>query len=113
MYLQKIKEHAADLFHDYYLLQQLKDKGTPQRRAAIDQLDPLLREMAIALKDTVQAFNAHQTSVNMPSFRNRVRSDWVAINAVYEHLCKCTNKNSKNLIEPFIHAHSPNDLRED
>ena len=39
---QKIKRHTADLFRDYYQLQMLKDKGTPQQREAIARLGPLV-----------------------------------------------------------------------
>jgi hypothetical protein len=95
LYLQQIKEHAADLFRDYYQLQILRDKGTPQQREAIDRLDPLFREMATSLTNTLQTFNAHPTRVNMPPFRNRIHSDYMTINAVYRHLCECSNKNSK------------------
>ena len=95
LYLQKIKEHATDLFRDYYQLQLLRDKGTPQQREAIDRLEPLLKEMATSLTNTMQTFNAHPTRVHMPPYRDRIHSDWQAINAVYEHLCKCSDKNSK------------------
>lgn len=95
LYLQKIKEHAADLFRDYYQLKMLRDKGTPQQREAIDRLDPLIRDMATVLTNTLQTFNAHPTRVHMPPFRNQIHSNYLAINAVYEHLCKCENRNSK------------------
>lgn len=95
LYLQKVKEHAADLFRDYYQLQSLRSKGTPQQREAIAQLEPLLKEMATSLTNTLQTFNTHPSRVHMLPYRNRIHSDWVAINAVYEHLCKCSNKNSK------------------
>ena len=95
LYLQKIKEHSADLFRDYYQLQTLRDKGTPQQREAIDRLEPLIRDMATSLTNTMQTFNANRSRVHMPPFRDRIHSDYQTINAVYEHLCKCSNKNSK------------------
>src|SRR5512146_1361139 len=95
LYLQKVKEHAADLFRVYYQLQMLRDKGTPQQREAIDRLQPLLKEMATSLTNTLQTFNGHQSPVHMLPYRNRIHSDWLTINAVYEHLCKCSSKNSK------------------
>ncbi len=95
LYLQKVKEHAADLFRDYYQLQSLRDKGTPQQREAIDRMEPLLKEMATSLTNTMQTYNAHPSHVNMPPFRNRIHNDWLTINAVYEHLCKCANTKSK------------------
>jgi hypothetical protein len=87
-------QNSVVLYHDYNLLVQVRDSGTPQQREAIDRLDTLLREMATALNDTVRAFNAHSANVNLPPFRNHMRSDWLAINAVNEHLRKCTSTNS-------------------
>ena len=95
LYLQMVKEHAAKLFSDYYQLQGLREKGTPQQREAIDRLDPLIREMAASLVNTLQSLNANPTLVHMPPLRDRIHSDYLAINAVYEQLCKCTNKDSK------------------
>jgi hypothetical protein len=95
LYLQKVKQHAADLYSDYYQLLRLRDKGTPQQREAIVRLEPLFRDMATSLTNTMQSFNADRTSVHMPPFRNRIHSDYLAINAVYEQLCKCASKNTK------------------
>lgn len=95
LYLQRVKDHAAELFRDYYQLQALRNKGTPQQREAIDRLDPLLKEMATSLTSTLQTFNAHPARVHMPPYRNNIHTDWLTINAVYEQLCKCSNKNSK------------------
>lgn len=94
-YLKKVREHAISLFNDYYQLQAIKDKGTPQQRQAIDRLDPLLRDMATSLTTTLQSFNAHPARSNMPYFRDRMRSDWESINKVYEFLCECTNPGKK------------------
>lgn len=95
LYLQQIKDHAADLFRDYYQLLALRDKGTPQQREAIDRLDPLFRDMATSLINTMQTFNSHPARVNMPPYKNRIHSDYTTINAVYRHLCECSNKNSQ------------------
>ena len=94
-YLRKVSEHASDLFQDYYQLQKSRDKGTPQQRDAIDRLDPLLREMATSLTNTVEAFNEHPARANMPYFRDRIHADWVSINKVYGLLCECTSKSKK------------------
>jgi hypothetical protein len=88
--LTNIKEHANDLFEDYYQLQRMRDKGTPQQREAIDRLEPLLRDMGTNLTDTIQNLNLHQGRVHMPSFRTRIHADYVAINKVYQLLCECT-----------------------
>ncbi len=94
-YLTKVREHAIDLFQDYYQLQASRDKGTPQQREAIDRLDPLLRDMATSLATTLQTFNAHPARANMPYFRTRIHGDWASINKVYELLCDCTNQSKK------------------
>lgn len=93
--LNMIKEHANDLFQDYYELQRQRDSGTPAQREAIDKLDPLVREMATSLTNTYQRMNMHQGRVNMPEFRDGIRENWEKINAVYQHLCKCTDKRNK------------------
>jgi len=93
--LEKIKVHANDLFRVYYELQRIRDKGTPKQREAIDQLEPLLRDMATSLTNTFQALNAHQGRTNMPVFRTQIHADWEKINKVYEFLCECTSKSYK------------------
>jgi len=93
--LTNIKEHANDLFEDYYQLQRIRDKGTPEQREVIDRLEPLLRDMGTSLTNTIQTLNLHQGRVHMPSFRTNIHADYVAINKVYELLCACTNKNFK------------------
>lgn len=94
-YLRQVREHAIDLFQDYYQLQANREKGTPQQREAIDRLDPLLRDMATSLTTTLQTFNVHPARANMPYFRTRIHSDWQSINKVYELLCECTNASKK------------------
>lgn len=94
LYLQKVRGHAVELFRDYYLLQTLRDKGTPQQREAIDRLDPLLREVASSLLNTMLTYRQNPTHVSMPPYRDQVHSDWLTINAVHQHLCKCANKNN-------------------
>ena len=91
--LTSVKEHANSLFRSYYQLQQMRDKGTPAQQKAIDQLEPLLRDMAASLTNTFQALKEHPDRVNMPSFRTRVHANWEKINAVYKLLCQCTSKN--------------------
>lgn len=93
-YLRNVREHANTLFHDYYELQAIRDKGTLQQREAIDRLDPLLRDMATSLATTLQTFNAHPARSNMPSFRERVHRDWESIDRVYKLLCECTSNKS-------------------
>lgn len=93
--LNDIKAHANDLFQDYYELQRQRDSGTPAQREAIDKLEPLLREMATSLTNSLQKLDAHQAGVNTPEFRKGIRENWEKINAVYQHLCKCTEQRSK------------------
>ena len=93
--LTNLKAHVQNMFRGYYQLQQMRDRGTPAQQEAIDRLDPLLREVATSLTNTIQELNAEQGRVNMPGFRARVHSNTQKINAVFEFLCKCTNKNVK------------------
>ena len=95
-YLRKVRDHANDLFQDYYRLQNLRKKGTQQQQEAIDRLEPLLRDMATSLTNTIQMLNEHPGRTNMPAFRTRIHDDWVSINKTYEFLCVCTKPNNKS-----------------
>ncbi|HEV2323491.1 MAG TPA: hypothetical protein VGS10_06030 [Terracidiphilus sp.] len=93
--LNHMKEHANDLFQDYYELQRVRDSGTPAQREAIDKLEPQLREMATELTNTFQKLNERQEQVNTPKFRDQVHGSSVKIHEVYKTLCECTGKNAK------------------
>lgn len=93
--LNHMKEHANDLFQDYYELKRVRDSGTPAQREAIDTLEPQLREMATELTNTFQKLNERQGHVNTPTFRDQVHASSMKIHEVYKTLCKCTGKNAK------------------
>ena len=93
--LNHIRDHANDLFQDYYELQRVRDSGSPAQREAIDRLEPQLREMATDMTDTIQLLNKHQEWVKMPNFRNQAHQSVTKINEVYKALCECTGKNAK------------------
>lgn len=93
--LNHMKEHANDLFQDYYELQRVRDSGTPAQQEAIDKLEPQLREMATELTNTFQKLNEHQEHVNTPKFRDQVHASSLKIHEVYRTLCECTKKNAK------------------
>lgn len=93
--LTNIREHSNDLLQDYYELQRVRDSGTPAQRQTIDKLEPLLREMATALTNTIQTLNTEKSEVNMPHFRDHVHASSTKIHEAYKSLCQCTGKNAK------------------
>ena len=92
--INEIQAHLKDLVEDYNRVQAIKENATPQQRDAINRLQPLLKDMAASLKETMQVLNKHQERVNMPLFRTRIHSDYLKVNKVYSELCKCTAKDS-------------------
>lgn len=93
--LTEIRKHANDLFQDYYALQRVRDKGTPAQRAAIDQLEPMLRDMATDLTNIIQSLNQRPAQVSMRNFHSQVHGSSMKIHEVYKTLCECTGKNAR------------------
>lgn len=90
--LENIREHVNDLAEDFTQLQALRSEATPGQRAAIDRIDPLLRDMAASLTATINYLNQNnhnQGAMKDPVLRSRVDSDLVKINKVYRTICEC------------------------
>ncbi len=69
--------------------------GTKQlasQRAAIDRIDPLLRDIAASLTATIKYLNHNnhnQSEMKDPVFRSRVAADRLKIDTVYRAICEC------------------------
>lgn len=72
--LQEMKDHANDLINEANKLSSLRDQGSPWQQHAIDQINPLLREMADTLTVTIQHLNENQARVHMPEYENYARA---------------------------------------
>lgn len=74
-HLQRMKEHANELLTDFNKLQGLRSEGSPWQLEAIDRIDPLLREMANHLNNTIEHLNNNQSQVHMPPYKDYVRAN--------------------------------------
>ena len=75
-HLQRMKNHANDLMADFNKLQTLRAEGSPWQQEAIDRIDPLLREMANHLTNTIEHLNKNQSKVHMPEYKDYVRANY-------------------------------------
>jgi hypothetical protein len=68
--LAAIRGHVNDLGKVSKQLVDLRSQGSPWQQAAIDQIDPLLREMAKQLTITMDHLRENQSLVHMPAYRD-------------------------------------------
>ncbi len=71
-HLQRMKEHANELMSDFNKLQSLRSEGSSWQQDAIDRIDPLLREMATHLNNTIDHLINNQSQVQMQPYRDYV-----------------------------------------
>ena len=69
-----MREHINSLGQVSRQLKEKRSEGSPWQQKAIDQIDPLLREMAINLSAKSITFNEQQSQVHMPAYREYVHS---------------------------------------
>jgi hypothetical protein len=67
--LERIKQHVNSLGVVSKQLTDLRDQGSPWQQKAINQIDPLLREMATSLDTTIKHLNENQSNVHMLPYR--------------------------------------------
>jgi hypothetical protein len=70
-----MKTHANDLINDFNKLKALRQDGSPWQQEAIDQIDPLLHEMADHLQATIDHFNENKNRVRMPPYRDYAKAN--------------------------------------
>lgn len=70
-----IKEHVNELGKLHADLAAVRHTGSPWQQNAIDQIEPLLQEMADNLSATINHLNENQAKVHMPEFKNYVHAN--------------------------------------
>src|SRR6478672_2735593 len=73
--LERMREHINSLGQVSKQLNEKRSEGSPWQQKAIDQIDPLLREMASSLTATINHLNEQQSQVHMPAYREYVHSN--------------------------------------
>ena len=91
--LQEIKQHANLLIADIRQLKAMRGNATRPQREAIDRIAPLVQRMAVAFNTTIQALKRSQNAVNMPPFREHVRTNRVLIEEIYTTISRSVNRN--------------------
>ncbi len=74
--LGEIKDHINALGKVNKDLGDERALGSPWQQKAIDQIDPLLREMAQAVTSTIQHLNDNQSRVHMPLYREYAHANY-------------------------------------
>ncbi|MGB7549578.1 MAG: hypothetical protein WBM14_17710 [Terracidiphilus sp.] len=71
-----IRDHVNELGKLHGQLLELRPQGSPCQQRAIDQIDPLVREMADHLTAAINHLNDNQSKVHMPPFRDYVNANY-------------------------------------
>lgn len=72
--LSPIREHVNELGKIHAQLADMRHLGSPWQQNAIDQIEPLLQEMADTLTATIKHLNDNQSRVHMPQFEDYVHA---------------------------------------
>lgn len=70
-----IKEHVNELGKLHADLADVRHTGSPWQQNAIDQIEPMLQEMADNLTATINHLNENQAKVHMPEFKDYVHAN--------------------------------------
>lgn len=82
--LNQIKEHVNDLGKLNKQLSDLRGQGSPWQQKAIDQIDPLLREMAAQLTTTINHLNDNNANIHMRQYREYAEANHLLANRMAE-----------------------------
>lgn len=74
--LESMKTHVNNLGKITGQLNDLRSESSPWQQQAIDQINPLLQEMADHLTATIKHLNENQERVNMPAFQDYARGNY-------------------------------------
>lgn len=74
--LDQMRDHVNALGRVNKQLADLRDQGSPWQQKAIDQIDPLLREMADNLTNTIKHLNQNSSHVHMQPYRDYVHANF-------------------------------------
>lgn len=72
--LELIKQHVNHLGEIVQQMNEARDEGTPWQQQAIDEIDPLIREMATQLTATIEHLSEHQSQVRMKPYQDYARA---------------------------------------
>jgi hypothetical protein len=78
--LESMKAHVNDLGKVIKQLNDLRSEGSPWQQQAIDQINPLLQDMADHLTATINHLNENQNRVNMPAYQDYARGNYELAN---------------------------------
>jgi hypothetical protein len=74
--LDAMKLHVNELGKIAGEMNDLQGAGSPWQQGAIQQVTPLLREMARNLTNAIEHLNSNQAQVHMPAFRDYARTNY-------------------------------------
>jgi DNA repair ATPase RecN len=74
--LESMKTHVNNLGKISGQLNDLRSEGSPWQQQAIDQINPLLQEMADNLTATINHLNENQQRVHMPAYEDYARGNY-------------------------------------
>ncbi len=74
--LESMKTHVNNLGKLSAQLNDLRSEGSPWQQQAIDQINPLLKEMADHLTATINHLNENQDRVHMPAYEDYARGNY-------------------------------------
>ena len=74
--LEAMKVHVNELGKVAGEMNSVKAEGSPWQQGAIQQVTPLLQEMASNLTQTIEHLNANQSQVHMQVFREYARTNY-------------------------------------
>jgi hypothetical protein len=76
--LRNIREHVNELGKVCKQISDIRDEGSSWQQSAIDQIDPLLREMANQLTVTINHLNDNRSHVHMSAYRGYAHANYKA-----------------------------------
>lgn len=74
--LESMKTHVNNLGNVTAQLNNLRSEGSPWQQQAIDQINPLLQEMANHLTATINHLNENQSRVHMPAYQDYAHGNY-------------------------------------
>ena len=74
--LDSMKDHINEMGKIAGQMKDLESQGSPWQQQAIQQVMPLLKDMAGNLSNTIQHLNENQSQVHMQSFKDYTRTNY-------------------------------------
>ena len=74
--VEVIKQHINNLGKIHQELSDKRELGSPWQQEAIDRVDPLLREMADNLTNTINHMNENRSHIHFKSYRDYTRASF-------------------------------------